>query len=150
MVSFAVFAYYAYRDIWPLMTFTLRPADEAEGPLLWIKVGLAIWAGLLGPLVEPYSYIPLHPEVRLFDYLYWLTTYLSTQDPTANPNPEQTASVLAWIFYAFLDPLIWRAYDLPHLSHDQLPPLADYDEAHYLIEQNYKVCCHTVLIQTFM
>lgn len=61
------------------------------------------------------------------------------QDPTAVANPEQTASILRWIFWSFLDPVVWRAYRLPHLSHDQLPPLADYDEAHYLTEKHYEV-----------
>lgn len=64
LVTFGIFVFYMYRDIWPLMTFTLRPPDEREGTVLWIKVALAIWAGLLGPLAEPFPYIPLHPEVR--------------------------------------------------------------------------------------
>lgn len=39
----------------------------------------------------------------------------------------------------FLDPVVWRAYRLPHLAQEHLPPLADYDEANYLIDQHYKV-----------
>ncbi|KIP07615.1 hypothetical protein PHLGIDRAFT_413728 [Phlebiopsis gigantea 11061_1 CR5-6] len=122
IITLAIFAFYAYRDIWPLMTYTLRPIDEMEGSLLWVKVTLSTWAGLLEPLLEPYPFIPVHPE-----------------DPTAVANPEQTASILRWIFWSFLDPVVWRAYRLPHLSHDQLPPLADYDEAHYLTEKHYEV-----------
>ena len=63
LISLAVFSVYAYRDLWPLMTYTLRPIDRAEGNLLWIKVALSAWAGVLGPLLEPYPYIPIHPQV---------------------------------------------------------------------------------------
>ncbi|KAG6866017.1 hypothetical protein C0991_009425 [Blastosporella zonata] len=43
------------------------------------------------------------------------------------PNAEQTASLLSLAVYSFLDPVVFLAYKIPHLSHDQLPPLADYD-----------------------
>ncbi|EKM51019.1 uncharacterized protein PHACADRAFT_177708 [Phanerochaete carnosa HHB-10118-sp] len=102
------------------MTFTLRPLDAAEGKALWVKIALTTWVGCLGPLLEPYPYIPLHPK-----------------NPINVANPEQTASIASWVFYTFLDPIIWQAYHVPHLSHDKLPPLADYDEAKYLIEQNF-------------
>lgn len=48
------------------MTFTLRPLDEAEGRMLWVKVALAGLAGVLAPLLEPYPYIPYDPEVSRF------------------------------------------------------------------------------------
>jgi hypothetical protein len=50
-----VFAIYAYRDLWPLATYSLRPADRAEGALLWVKISLAFVAGILVPLVQPRS-----------------------------------------------------------------------------------------------
>lgn len=121
LFALGIFANYAYRDIWPLMTFTLRPVDAAEGRVLWVKVALATWAGLLGPLFEPWPYIPVYPE-----------------HPKETPHPEQTASFASWIYYVFLDSLVWHAYRVPHLSYDQLPPLADYDEAQYLIEQHFR------------
>lgn len=65
MTLFAVFAMYAYRDIWPLMTFTLRPKDEIEGCILWVKVALTALAGVIEPVLEPYPYIPLDPSVSL-------------------------------------------------------------------------------------
>jgi hypothetical protein len=45
------FSVYAYRDIWPLLTFTLSPADGREGSLLWAKVSLLAVAGVVIPLV---------------------------------------------------------------------------------------------------
>ncbi|KAI0685987.1 hypothetical protein BC835DRAFT_1420713 [Cytidiella melzeri] len=119
VVSLVVFALYAYRDIWPLMTFTLRPADEAEGRVLWVKVALATLAVVL-PLFEPYPYIPVDPT-----------------DPFPEANPEQTASVLSFLLYFFLDPVIFQAARVDHLTHDQLPPLADYDAAKNLIKRSY-------------
>lgn len=43
-----------------------------------------------------------------------------------------------------MDPLIMLANKVPHLSHDQLPPLSDYDHSRYLSRTASKV--HTFLI----
>ncbi|CAE6487644.1 unnamed protein product [Rhizoctonia solani] len=45
------------------------------------------------------------------------------------PNPEQTASLISLITYAYLDPIIFAAYRASKLEYDELPPLADYDHA---------------------
>jgi hypothetical protein len=55
------------------------------------------------------------------------------------PNPEQTASVLSLILYSYLDPLVFEACRVPHLSHERLPALADYDHAEYLREKAFPV-----------
>lgn len=55
------------------------------------------------------------------------------------PNPEQTASIASFAFYTFLDPIIWLGNRVPHLSHDQLPPLCDYDRLKNLIKRSYPV-----------
>lgn len=54
---------YTYRDLWPLMTYTLLPADRREGVLLWVKIALVTYAGVLIPLTIPRAYVPLDPEV---------------------------------------------------------------------------------------
>jgi hypothetical protein len=59
-----VFAVYAYRNIWPLLTFTLSPADAYEGALLWVKIGLLAFAAIVVPLLVPRQYIPIDPNVR--------------------------------------------------------------------------------------
>lgn len=41
--------------------------------------------------------------------------------------------------YSFLDPVIFEAYRVPHLSHERLPPLADYDYAKRLTENAFPV-----------
>jgi hypothetical protein len=48
------------------------------------------------------------------------------------PNPEQTASILSSVFFSFLDRIVALAYQTPHLSFDQLPPLCDYDDMKHL------------------
>lgn len=59
--------------------------------------------------------------------------------PMEVPNPEQTASLLSLIVYSFLDPIVFLAYTIPHLSHDQLPPLSDYDDAVNLKAHSFPV-----------
>jgi hypothetical protein len=56
------------------------------------------------------------------------------------PNAEQTASIFSLAIYSFLDPIVFLAYRVPHLAHDQLPPLADYDYARHLTEKSFPVC----------
>ena len=54
---------FAYRDLWPLATFTLTPLDGAEGPLIWVKVGLLTLIGVIIPLFVPRQYVPFDPKV---------------------------------------------------------------------------------------
>ena len=56
-------AVYAYRDLWPLATFTLQPADAAEGPLCWAKIGILTAAAVVIPLTVPRQYVPVDPKV---------------------------------------------------------------------------------------
>ncbi|KAH8986970.1 hypothetical protein EDB86DRAFT_3211871 [Lactarius hatsudake] len=112
LVTFFV---YAYRDIWPLLTFVLSPADEREGILLWFKLGLLTFAAVVIPLVIPRQY-----------------------DPQQTLNPEQTAPLLSMMTYTFIDPIVFLAYRVPHLSQEMLPPLADYDYAENLVQKSLK------------
>ncbi|KAI0798592.1 hypothetical protein BC629DRAFT_232884 [Irpex lacteus] len=121
VVSSATLALYVYRDIWPLMTFILRPADEAEGQILWAKVALAGLVGFVLPVFEPYPYIPVDPL-----------------EPFPDANLEQTASLFSLVLYIFMDPIIIQASRVKHLSHDQLPPLADYDSSKFLIKRGFR------------
>lgn len=61
------------------------------------------------------------------------------------PNPEQTASIISFTFFTYLDSVIWLGNRVPHLSNDQLPPLCDYDTVKNLIKRSYPVSalrCH--------
>ncbi|KAI0031196.1 hypothetical protein K488DRAFT_79193 [Vararia minispora EC-137] len=102
----------SYRNIWPLMTFTLMPADAYEGNLVWVKIAVLFAAGIFIPLVTPRKYSPVDPH-----------------NPSPVPNPEQTASILSLVLYNFMNDIVFRAYRVSHFPFDQLPPLADYDLA---------------------
>ncbi|KAI0045217.1 P-loop containing nucleoside triphosphate hydrolase protein [Auriscalpium vulgare] len=121
IVLLSAFAVYAYRDLWPLATFTLAPLDQREGSLLWARIAVLGIASILIPLAIPRKYVPHDPK-----------------DPSPEPNPEQTAPILSMALYTFLDPIIFLANRVPHLSHDQLPPIADYDHARNLVQRSFK------------
>ncbi|KAG6827484.1 hypothetical protein H0H92_011587 [Tricholoma furcatifolium] len=116
----STFGVYFYRDIFPLATYTLSPLDASEGAILWAKICLLVVISVAIPLLVPRQYIPVDPK-----------------NPMEIPNPEQTASLLSLVVYSFLDPIVFLAYKIPHLSHDQLPPLADYDYAKQLRARSF-------------
>ena len=41
--------------------------------------------------------------------------------------------------YTFLDNIIWKAYKVPHLPYEELPPIADYDRAKHLVARAFPV-----------
>ncbi|KII86823.1 hypothetical protein PLICRDRAFT_700101 [Plicaturopsis crispa FD-325 SS-3] len=112
-------AVYFYRDIWPLATFTQTPADIAEGRLLLAKLILLTISAVAVPLCCPTPYVPYNPK-----------------EP-APPNPEQTASLLSFLMWSYLDPVIFLARRIPHLAHDMLPPLSDTDFAKNLVSASF-------------
>ncbi|KXN82428.1 ATP-binding cassette transporter abc4 [Leucoagaricus sp. SymC.cos] len=77
---------------------------------MWVRLALLVITAVITPLSSPRKYIPVNPE-----------------DPVEDVNPEQTTPLFSLIVYTFLDPLIFLAARLPHLGHDKLFPLADYD-----------------------
>ncbi|PIL29368.1 ATP-binding cassette transporter [Ganoderma sinense ZZ0214-1] len=113
IVLLATWAVYAYRDIWPLATYDLTPIDGAEGNLLWAKIGLLTLAAIVLPLISPRR----------------------TDDPDA--RPEQRASIFSLVTYGWLDSLIWKAQHSRHLPLEDLPPLAEYNSVHKLVEESY-------------
>ncbi|KAG8764714.1 hypothetical protein FRC12_007931 [Ceratobasidium sp. 428] len=116
LVAFGVFA---WRDLLPFATFSLHPADSAGGWLTWTRIGILGFVAIVVPLCIPRLYVPLH------------------SNSSGTPNPEQTAPLVSLILYTFMDSLVWTAYRAPKLEYEQLPPLADYDQATYLKQQNF-------------
>ncbi|KIY48677.1 P-loop containing nucleoside triphosphate hydrolase protein [Fistulina hepatica ATCC 64428] len=119
IVLFVAFAVYAWRDVYPLATYTKVPVDE-PGTLLWAKVILLFVVSTVIPLVAPREYRPADPE--------------SPAEPTA----EQTASWLSWLTYSHLSPVIMKARTIPHLPFDDFPSLSDYDFAEHLRTRSFK------------
>lgn len=54
---------YAYRDIYPLTTYALQPMDVEEGWLIYAKIGVLSFVGIVIPLIIPSQYIPVDPKV---------------------------------------------------------------------------------------
>ncbi|KAK8861564.1 hypothetical protein IAR55_002386 [Kwoniella newhampshirensis] len=114
------FALYAYRDIWPLCTFNLVPADIANA-ITWSRVALLSVVAVVIPLIRPRTYIPVDP---------------ANPTPEEDIHPEQTAPLLFYVFFEFMTGLVLRAWKSPALPYEQLHPLADYDRAEYLYKQH--------------
>lgn len=81
------FSIYAYRDIWPLLTFTLSPADAHEGALLWVKIGLLAFTAIVVPLLVPRQYIPIDPKVRPSRDISYLRSLTPAAEPPAGHQP---------------------------------------------------------------
>ena len=115
MLLLAAWGVYAYRDIWPLATFTLQPLDPNNW-LTWTTIALLTVAGILVPLFEPHQYVPVDPG-----------------RPSESPHPEQTASWVSFIWYNYMDPA--NVTRISSSIYEKLPPLADYDRAEYLVQR---------------
>lgn len=129
------------------MTFDILPLDVKDGLILWVKIAVLFVVGVLIPLMTPRKYVPLDPKVGVQTSLAFnvqvssandLTNQIIWQNPM-EPNPEQTASILSKITYSFLDSIVFLAYRIPHLAHDQLPALADYDHVENFNLESFKV-----------
>ncbi|KAG9043232.1 hypothetical protein FS837_009847, partial [Tulasnella sp. UAMH 9824] len=114
---FIAWSVYAYRDLYPLTTYTEHPVDAADGWITWVRVGLLTLVGAVLPLIVPSKFVPVDPKNPL------------------PPNPEQTASILSFVTWSFMDPVIREASRVSHLPYESLPNLADYDHAEYLISR---------------
>ncbi|KAJ7625348.1 hypothetical protein DFH06DRAFT_1273238 [Mycena polygramma] len=112
---------YIYRDLFPLILYHRIPLDLSEGWILWAKVVALSVAAAIVPLFIPRQYIPVDPK-----------------NPMAVPNPEQTAPIISLLLFSFLDPVVFLGYRVAHISHEQLPPLSDYDASANLKARNFK------------
>ncbi|KAF9809990.1 hypothetical protein IEO21_07182 [Rhodonia placenta] len=111
LILLSAWVTYVYRDIWPYATFDLTPADAFEGIYLWTKIVFLTLAAVLVPLFSPRRYVP---------------------------SVSKTASLASLMFFTWIDPIVFKAYRVPHLSVDELPPLADYDDSESLVNSHIK------------
>lgn len=118
LVSWAI---YAYRDLWPLATFTEVPKDIHEGWLLWLKVSVLTVTAVIIPLTIPRQYNPV-------DQL----------NPYPEPAPDQTSPIISMALHFFQEKTVWKAAKVSHLPYDELPPLGDSDEASNLRKRAFK------------
>ncbi|KZT60639.1 P-loop containing nucleoside triphosphate hydrolase protein [Calocera cornea HHB12733] len=107
---FIQFLVFAWRNLLPLTTYINTPADGALPWLIWTRCAFVTLVGLVLPVLVPQVYVPYDPE-----------------NPAAESAPDQTASILGFLFFSFLSPMVFRAWRLPSLPYDKLPPLPDTD-----------------------
>ncbi|KAJ7662622.1 hypothetical protein DFH06DRAFT_1471431 [Mycena polygramma] len=114
-------AFYVYRDVYPLATYTKVPLDSDEGGILWVKIALLFVAAVGVPLTVPRAYVPVD---------------LANPIP---PNEEQTASILSSYLFSFLDRMIYLANKKrgEKFAYEDLPTLADYSYAANLKEGSF-------------
>ncbi|EIW53706.1 multidrug resistance-associated ABC transporter [Trametes versicolor FP-101664 SS1] len=108
---------YVYRDVWPLATFNGSPADLAEGSMLWAKIALLSLGGVGIPLLTPRKYTPVNIKIDV--------------------ATEQTASILSFLSYGFVESIVWRAWRIPRLTYEMLPPLPEYDYLTHLRQKSF-------------
>ena len=80
---------YVYRDVWPLATYYLTPADGQDA-LFWAKFTALSVAAVIVPLTMPRKYVPYDSQVRLL-------LLIEVEPRRANlevriPRPAQTQS----------------------------------------------------------
>lgn len=92
------------------MTFTLRPADEAEGQVLWAKVALVGLAGFVLPIFEPYPYIPVDPLVSFSRLNIEVLLVFNATFRSRSPMPTQSKQLLyfPWSFTSSWTPSLCR------------------------------------------
>ncbi|KAE9403384.1 hypothetical protein BT96DRAFT_990242 [Gymnopus androsaceus JB14] len=105
---------YAVRDLVPFVRTS--DGEHRGGALLWVKIALLFLTAVVIPLASPRVWIPVEANA----------------DTVSSPNPEQIASPLSLLFFAFLDPIVWKAYRVAHLPASELPHLADSDRVAWL------------------
>ncbi|KAF9054811.1 multidrug resistance-associated ABC transporter [Panaeolus papilionaceus] len=120
LILLATWTMYAYRDLYPLATYGLHPA-EGGGRRLWVNIGVLTIIAVIIPLCIPRRYVPVDPK-----------------NPMPEPSAEQTASWASFVTFTYLDPLVFLGTRVPHIPVEKLPPLLDADEAGYLTEGAFK------------
>jgi hypothetical protein len=116
LLLFLAFCLYSYRDLWPLLTYYLRPSD-VNTPVTWARVSLLFVAAVIIPLIRPRTYVPVDPL---------------NPTPKSEIHPEQTAPWISYITYEFMTGLVYRAWQTDSLPYEGLHPMADYDRSEYL------------------
>ncbi|KAI0819311.1 multidrug resistance-associated ABC transporter [Trametes gibbosa] len=109
---------YVYRDIVPLATTTINPADADEGVLLWVKMAILTEAAVFIPLFMPRG--------------------KGDASVHAGLNKEQAAGWLSQRIFSWLDGIVFQAHRVDHIPLDEFPPLADADSTRTLIKGSLK------------
>lgn len=130
---------FAYRDFWPLATYTSSQEDGYEGPILWVKLAALTVGAVVVPFIRPRRYVPYDPIVSRFKTKVVRTQVHSAQNPSKTPSEEQTASILSRIVYTYMDRFIFTTSRKTSITTEELPVLADSDDIKNLTHRAYGV-----------
>lgn len=64
---------------------------------------------------------------------------ITNQNEQHELAPEQTASILSVLSYSFVEPVVWKAWSVPRLTYEMLPPLPEYDYLTNLKRKSFPV-----------
>ncbi|KAG8857072.1 hypothetical protein FRB96_006002 [Tulasnella sp. 330] len=113
------FAVLVYRDVIPLAMLAKVSQDGADGWITWARISLLFVAGVAIPLITPRRY-----------------TLIDPMNP-AIPAPEQTASLLSYSLYTYIDYIVSKGYCQSHVGSEELPPVPDYGRIGHLAAQAF-------------
>ncbi|KAE9407796.1 hypothetical protein BT96DRAFT_986429 [Gymnopus androsaceus JB14] len=128
-ILFVALVVYVVRDVYPLVTYSKHPLDashNAAAVLLWTKIILLLLDG--GVQYHCLFLSFSHAHTRYVHY----RSHESEISTSIGPNPEQLASPLSLLLFAFLEHVVWKAYRVDHLPATELPHLADSDRVGWL------------------
>ncbi|KAF9000094.1 hypothetical protein BDQ17DRAFT_1360101 [Cyathus striatus] len=112
-----MFLIYVYHDLHYLATYNESPVHDSRHT--WTRIALLSLVGGGIPMFIPGRYVPVDGK-----------------DPHT-PPPDQTASVFSLLTYSFLNHIVWLGYRAPHISLEDLPPLADYNHAKVIMKKAF-------------
>ncbi|KAI0793376.1 hypothetical protein C8Q75DRAFT_558190 [Abortiporus biennis] len=118
LVLLIPWAVLVYRDIIPLLTFTMVPLDDTEEGLLWVKIGVLTLAAVIIPLFIPPEYFPDIDE----EFSNWQL------------KNEDSVSWASRLFFIYCDPLILKAAKAKKLESDDLAPMLRVDRTKNLVK----------------
>jgi hypothetical protein len=99
-IMLTVVVVYARRDLYPLVTYVLKPVDGSQGWLLWSRLGIASLLGTFIPLVIPRTYTPVDPLVSVhLSFINTILTLISSESRQRSKCGADSVMVVILVFH---------------------------------------------------
>lgn len=105
---------YTLLDIWPYATYYMEPLNSFDA-VTASRVTMLALSGLVIPLVMPRPFRPSTPD--------------------AKPSIEDTASILSFYTFSFLDHTVFLANRVGNITPDDMPELMEKDKIEHVGER---------------
>lgn len=102
---------YTLLDIWPYATYYMEPLNSFDA-VTAVRVTMLALSGLVIPLVMPRPFRPSTPD--------------------AKPSIEDTASILSFYTFSFLDHIVFLANKAGNITPDDMPELMEKDKIEHV------------------